>query len=164
MRELVGGERTFCGNATHRCSRGGEMYPIAWLLALEQAVRAPSGTVSYRPFLENAERFGLIPDPPGPYNPYGLPVGVTMGYSRISGLQMMGFNCTACHDGELHYNGRAFRVDGGPSLIFINNFVRAIVDETRATATDRRRLARFLDRWRRMKLVPIPDSPVVERE
>lgn len=148
----------------YHLTEGGEMYPIAWLLALEQPVTEPGGAVTYRPFLENVERFGFIPDPPGQYNPYGLPVGVTMGYSKISGLQMMGFNCTACHNGELHYNGRAFRVDGGPSLVFINNFVKSMVEETTKTAENRARLARFLDRWRRVKLVPIPDFPVVEKE
>ena len=43
---------------------------------------------------------------------------------------MMGLNCTACHVGELHYNGRAFRMDGGPSMAYINAFVKGIVDET----------------------------------
>ncbi|MEP7306123.1 MAG: di-heme-cytochrome C peroxidase [Acidobacteriota bacterium] len=148
----------------YHLTEGGEAFPIAWLLALEQTVKDASGAVGYRPFLENMERFGFIPDPPGPYNPYGLPVGLTMGYSQLSGLQMMGLNCTACHNGELHYNGRAFRVDGGPSLAFINSFVVSLVAETQATIADRPRLARFLDRRRRVKLVPIPSFPVVEKE
>ena len=145
----------------YHLTEGGEAYPMAWLLALEQTVRGADGTVTYRPFLDNIERYGLLPDPPGPFNPYGLPVGVTMGYSQISGLQMMGLNCTACHVGELHYNGRAFRIDGGPSMAFINAFVKDIVAETQDTVRNGTRRARFLDRWRRVRLVPVPQFPVV---
>ena len=146
----------------YHLSEGGEAYPIAWLLALEQEVRTADGRVTYRPFLENVERFGFVPDPPGPYNPYGLPVGVTAGYGKITGQQMMGLNCTACHVGELHYNGRAFRVDGGPSMAYINIFIKAIVDETSATAHNGERRRRFLDRWRRVQLVRLPQDPVVQ--
>lgn len=119
----------------YHLSEGGEAFPIAWLLALEQEVKDEKGNfVAYRPFLDNIERFGFIPDPPSRYNPYGLPVGVTAGYGKITGQQMMGLNCTACHVGELHFNRRAFRVDGGPSGAYINAFVKAIVDEASATA------------------------------
>ena len=143
----------------YHLSEGGEAFPIAWLLALEQTVTI-NGRPTYRPFLENIERFGLIPDPPSRYNPYGLPVGVTAGYGKITGQQMMGLNCTACHVGELHYNGRAFRIDGGPSTAYINAFITALVNETTATAEDRGRRLRFLDRWRRVKLVALPEFPV----
>lgn len=146
----------------YHLSEGGEAFPIAWLLALEQRVPGADGRTTYRPFLENIERFGLIPDPPGRYNPYGLPVGVTAGYGKLTGQQMMGLNCTACHVGELHYNGRAFRVDGGPSMAYINAFIKAMVDETTATAHDAQRRIRFLNRWRRVQLVPLPEFPVVQ--
>ena len=144
----------------YHLSEGGEAFPIAWLLALEQVVTV-DGRTTYRPFLENVERFGLIPDPPSRYNPYGLPVGVTAGYGKITGQQMMGLNCTACHVGELHYNGRAFRVDGGPSMAYINAFISAMVAETTATADSWERRMRFLDRWRRVQLVPLQEFPIV---
>jgi hypothetical protein len=146
----------------YHLSEGGEAYPIAWLLALEQVVQDEYGRPGFLPFLQNVERFGFVPDPPSPYNPYGLPVGVTAGYGKLTGQQMMGLNCTACHVGELHYNGRAFRVDGGPSMAYINAFIKAIVDETTATARDPQRRLRFIDRWRRVKLVRLPEFPVVQ--
>ena len=146
----------------YHLSEGGEAYPIAWLLALEQELKDDKGkVVGYRPFLENIERFGLIPDPTSRYNPYGLPVGVSAGYGKITGQQMMGLNCSACHVGELHFNGRAFRIDGGPSGAYINAFVKAMVDETKATADSRTRLSRFIDRWRRVQLVRLEQFPVV---
>src|SRR5690606_40173877 len=122
-----------------------------------------TGRVTYRPFLENIERFGFLPDPPGRFNPYGLPVGVTAGYGKITGQQMMGLNCAACHVGELHYEGRAFRVDGAPSMAYINAFIEAIVTETQGTARDGERRRRFLNRWRRVQLVPLPETPAVQR-
>lgn len=148
----------------YHLSEGGEAYPIAWLLALEQKVTdQTTGRTSYRPFLENVERFGFLPDPPNRFNPYGLPVGVTAGYGKITGQQMMGLNCSACHVGELHFNGRAFRVDGGPSMAYINAFIEAIVSETQETARDGERRRRFLNRWRRVQLVPLPETPAVQR-
>ena len=143
-------------------TEGGEAYPIAWLLALEQEVRGVDGRVTFRPFLENVERFGFLPDPPGRYNPYGLPVGVTAAYGKITGQQMMGLNCTACHVGELHYNGRAFRMDGGPSMAYINLFIKSMVDETTATAQSSERRRRFVNRWRRVQLVKLPNYPIVQ--
>ena len=146
----------------YHLSEGGEAFPIAWLLALEQEVKDEKGNfVAYRPFLDNIERFGLIPDPPSRYNPYGLPVGITAGYGKITGQQMMGLNCTACHVGELHFNRRAFRVDGGPSGAYINAFIKAIVDEASATADSWERRSRFVDRWRRVQLVRLEPFPVV---
>ena len=148
----------------YHLTEGGELYPISWLLALEQKTLGADGRLQYRPFLDNIERYQLIPDPPSRYNPYGLPVGVTMGYDELSGMQMMGLNCTACHVGELHYNGRAVRIDGAPNMAFINNFVVGMLNETVETIRDPERLARFLDRRRRVKLVELPLFPVVSAE
>ena len=88
---------------------------------------------------------------------------MTAGYGKLTGQQMMGLNCTACHVGELHFNGRAFRMDGGPSMAYINAFVKAIVDETTATAEHRDRRRRFLDRWRRVQLGRSQTFPVVHQ-
>ena len=148
----------------YHLTEGGELYPMAWLLALEQEVPGPDGKPSYQPFLENVERFGMIPDAPSVYNPYGLPVGVTIGYSQISGLQMMGLNCTACHVGEIHFNGKAIRIDGGPNMSFVNAFIGAIFDTTAKMKDDPARLARFVDRRKRVRLVRVPEFGVVQHE
>lgn len=148
----------------YHLTEGGELLPMSWLLALEQRLPGAEGTPVYRPFLENVERFGMIPDPPSRFNPYGLPVGVTMGYDQVSGLQMMGLNCTACHVGEIHYNRRAIRIDGNQNLSFVNAFLATMLNDMATTLKDPVRLERFLNRRRRIKLVPVPDFPVVERE
>ena len=61
--------------------------------------RRPGSRRRAVPFLDNIERYGMLPDPKSPQNPYGLPVGVTFGRSRLSGQMMIGLNCTACHVG-----------------------------------------------------------------
>jgi hypothetical protein len=148
----------------YHLSEGGEIYPVAALLALETPDPARPG--QYVSFLSTAERYGLLPDPVSTHNPYGLPVGVTV--AQRGSLQMIGLNCTACHVGELTYRGQRFRVDGAPSIAFINSFIKAIVDETKATFDPGtpERAARFFRRLRgaRALLKPLPSFPAVDHE
>lgn len=95
---------------------GSESLP-RFLLAL--AVQ-PNG----RPFLENLERFGLLTDA-SPENPDNLPVGVTMTVPRDLArfnVRMMGFNCAACHVGELTGAGQTVRIIGAPARFDIRRF------------------------------------------
>ena len=62
----------------YHLSEGGELFPVDWLLALDVEVPASDGSVQVRPFLDNIERFGLLPDGKHAGNPYGLPVGVSL--------------------------------------------------------------------------------------
>lgn len=63
----------------------------------------------------NMERYGLIPSPPDPDgNPDGFPIGVAKQVipdGRWKGVYV-GVNCAACHDSELHYQGKRIRIDG----------------------------------------------------
>jgi hypothetical protein len=62
----------------YHLSEGGELYPVDWLLALTVQAPGPDGRMVTRPFLENMERFGFIPDDKSAENPYGLPVGLSV--------------------------------------------------------------------------------------
>ena len=92
----------------------------------------------------------MIPDAKGPGNPFGLPVGVSVAPSAISGIQMIGINCTACHVGQIEYQGHAMRMDGGPNMALINDFLRDLGVETQATLAAPARLSRF---WGRVRTV-----------
>ena len=83
----------------YHLSEGGELYPLDWLLTLEHEVTGSDGRTVTRPFMENIERFGLIPDERSAENPYGLPVGVTVAPSLLTGAPMIGLNCSTCHVG-----------------------------------------------------------------
>jgi len=106
-------------------SEGSEIFPYPWLLALETDAGAAF-------FSTNAPPYGLLRDPPDPScsddtcNHYGQPVGMTVAQTRDlawSGLEMFGFNCAACHVGELTAQGKTFRVIGGPNMFDIIGFL-----------------------------------------
>jgi hypothetical protein len=135
--------------AYYHLSEGGELYPLDWLLALEVEHPGKDGAPpTRRPFLDNIERYGMLPDPPSARNPYGLPVGVSFGRSALSGQMMIGLNCTACHVGQVEYQGHAARIDGGPSMAFVNRFIVDMLVETQKTVGSPRRLRRFWSRVR----------------
>jgi len=131
----------------YRLSEGGELYPIDWLLALEVESPVAGGGVETRRFVDTLDQYGLLPDPPSASNPDGLPVGLTVAPSKINGIDMMGLNCAACHVGQIHYDGRAYRIDGLGNMSLINGFVDALATTTEATLRSPDRLARF---WRRV--------------
>jgi hypothetical protein len=141
---LAGADRT----AFYHLSEGGELYPLDWALALETETGTRDGRPELRPFLDNIERYGLIPDAKSPENPYGLPVGISFAPSKISGIQMIGLNCSACHVGQLQYEGHAVRIDGGPNMALINSFIADLAIETQRTMSSPVRLSRF---WRRVR-------------
>jgi hypothetical protein len=97
----------------YHLAEGSELIPYT-LLANLQSVKTGA------PFLQNMERFGFLPDHTGPANQYGLPVGVTVSRSRDAGnagIEIVGFNCAACHVAEFTYHGRHVRVDGAPAMV-----------------------------------------------
>lgn len=134
----------------YHLSEGGELFPVDWLLALDAEVPASDGSVLIRPFLDNIERFGLLPHEKGPDNPYGLPVGVSVAPSKLTGTEMIGLNCAACHVGQVQYQGQAVRVDGAGNMAYINKFLEHMASETEATIASPARLSRF---WERVRAV-----------
>src|ERR1700730_619434 len=114
-----------------------ELYPYAWIKALH--------TANDQPFLQNPERFGLIPDPG---NSAGLPIGLTVANRRGVPLgEMVGVNCAACHVAELKYQNTSFRVDGGQNLFDIGGFYSELFEDSKATVTSPEKLFGFLVRW-----------------
>ncbi len=92
-----------------------------------------------KPFLQNMERFGFIPDATSTGNPHGLPVGLTTVHSRDqshTGLEMVGFNCAACHVAELAYQGKRLRIDGAPSLVDLQSYQLELKDSLDAALRD----------------------------
>jgi hypothetical protein len=151
-------------SAFYHLSEGGEIYPVDWVLALETQEGIRDGRPVMRPFLDNIERYGLLPDAKGPGNPFGLPVGVSLAPSAISGIQMIGLNCTACHVGQIEYQGHAMRMDGGPNMALINSFLRDLGVETQATLANPARLSRFWSRVRSIRAARRAADPDATRE
>ena len=130
----------------YHITEGSAMIPLALLQALERD-RTPQdppgdGRVG---FMDNLARYGFIPDRKYDRNPGALPVGMTVERSSLTNRLMVGFNCTACHVGELWREGRRVRVDGAPNMVRLNNLfadAKTEIDATLADLTGRRE--RFL--------------------
>ena len=107
-------------DSLHHLGEGDEFMPVAWIKVL-------NSVETKRPFLENVERFGMIPDPS---NPDGLPIGLSAtrptDVGRLSN-KMVGFSCAACHTGHLKVNGKDLIIEGGASLVDAERFERELV-------------------------------------
>lgn len=141
----------------YHLSEGGELYPVEWLRALEVEGTGADGRRSLRPFLDNMERFGFIPDEQSTENPYGLPVGLTVARS-MTGAELVGLNCTACHVGEIAYRGTRVRIDGGPNMIAVNAFIKSVIEETERTLEHPTRGIAFLERLRETRVRGMPPA------
>jgi hypothetical protein len=116
----------------HHLAEGSELMPYA---LLANVVSIKTG----KPFLENMERFGFISDGVNAANPHGLPVGITTVHSRDKGhigLEMVGFNCAACHVGEVSYRGKKLLIDGAPSLVDLESYQVEFKDSLDVTLRD----------------------------
>jgi hypothetical protein len=121
---------------------GSELYPYSWMKALY--------TEKNQPFIDNLERFGLMPDP-SPNNTYGLPIGLTVSVRRgIPFAEMVGVNCAGCHVGALSYKGSTFVVDGSQNLFDLVGFYQGLIDSSVDTVSKPAKLWEFLVRWWRV--------------
>jgi hypothetical protein len=126
----------------YHLEEGSEVFPLDWILALRQ-----KGTE--QPFLQNAERFGLIADDDNPSNPYHMPVGITAAPTRdlrFPGAKMVGVTCAGCHVNQLTFKGKALRLDGAPSLFNIQKFFLELGDSALATAENPKEFLAFVER------------------
>jgi mono/diheme cytochrome c family protein len=134
----------YCANGWSQAERdqyyhlaeGSELMPYA-LLANLKSVRTG------KPFLEGMERFGFLQDRVSATNPRGLPVGLTVSGSRnagTAGLEVVGFNCAACHVGELTYQGKHVRIDGAPALVNLQGYQMEFKDSLDAVMKSPREL------------------------
>lgn len=117
--------------AFHHTAQGTRLMPQAWFLALEQ----PCFSLSECGLLKEQEylgRFGFLASPKDEkWNPDGLPVGFAVDrdfQDPVTGMRSpaLGLTCAACHTGELHFNGHAVRIEGGPAMIEVTQFQKAI--------------------------------------
>ena len=144
----------------YHLAEGSEIFPLDWLMALKNVNTG-------KPFLEDPERFGLIPDPeilevPG-YGAVKLPIGLTVGtppdvlavvaaIKRSGGLtgpfkmRMVGVNCAACHVGRLRYNKKDLPIiEGAPNLFNIDSFYRELLLSAVDTVQKPDKLETFLN-------------------
>lgn len=146
-------------NSWYYGTQGSRLIPYAWFQALEQA----DSTAMFADE-QHLLSYGYIPA--GADRPNRLPVGFAIDRQPDDKLKItklrwyagqrgdsdrraepwLGFNCAACHTGELRHQGQPIRVDGGPGLgdfdSLIENLDRALI----ATRTDPQKFDRFAGR------------------
>ena len=106
--------------------QGTELLPYRWFLALEQPKLKMFGPVPKFSDTAYLAGFGFLPDSASPQNPDGLPVGfakdtitdVETGQS----VEVVGLTCAACHTGQLEYQGKGIRIDGGSANVDLASF------------------------------------------
>ena len=114
----------------HHTPQGTRLIPADWFKALEQPCFSPFGCGK---FADPAylSRFGFIPSRADALNPDGLPVGFAIDKDFVdpidkSAVPVVGLNCAACHTGELHYGKYSVVVEGGPAMIEVAAFQKAL--------------------------------------
>ena len=125
----------------YHLTQGTRILPYDWFLALEMAE-------SEKPFIsdESMARFRFIPNK---NNPDGLPVGFAKtildpSFKDPLSNEWVGFACSACHTGEMTYQGKNIRIDGGPAMIESLLFPKAMVMALAANFQDEAKRARFV--------------------
>ena len=96
------------------------------------------------------ERYGLITQAANPRtNPDALPIGLTktvVTEGRWKG-DAVGVNCAICHTGQLTYQGKQIRIDGGVGNTFdFMAYIYALDDALQATLTDTAKFDRLAAR------------------
>ena len=123
----------------YHTAEGSEGLPLAWMLAL-------TSVATGKPFLEEPERFGLLPDPK---DPLGFPVGWAASVPRdlkFAKLMMSGVTCAACHVGEVRYGGKALRLVGGASFFNAHKLQTDLVKSIVDTLTHPKKFFAFMSR------------------
>jgi hypothetical protein len=144
----------------YHLAEGSEIFPLDWLMALKSVKTG-------KPFLEDPERFGLIPDSemleiPG-RGGVRLPIGLTIGtpqdvlgvvaaIKRSPGppdlleMPMVGVNCAACHVGRLRYHNKDLPIiEGAPNLFNIDAFYQELFQSAAETILKRDKRETFLN-------------------
>jgi hypothetical protein len=129
-------------------SQGAQILPYDWFLHLEQA-----GNDQLFRDTKNMLALRYLPQKPDPMNPDGLPVGFVTDEGKDRAW--LGFNCSACHTGEVHYKGVAYRVDGAPALADTTGFLRGVTAALVATRDQSDKFDRFAK-----KVLSTKDGPV----
>ena len=140
----------------YHLAEGSELMPYALLANIESSKTG-------KPFLQNMERFGFLPDHSGPSNPYGLPVGLTIARSRnagTTGIEVVGFNCSACHVGELTYKGKHVRIDGAPGMVNLQGYQVEFKESLDATLKSPQKLIALIVAMEKQRKTP--DTPAQE--
>lgn len=93
---------------------------------------------------KNIDHYRYLPQKATFFNPDGLPVGFVK--ESYQGSDYIGYTCAACHTGQVNYQGKAIRIDGGPAMSDMVGFLSDLEKAMTATLTDDVKQQRFADK------------------
>ncbi|MET1255556.1 di-heme-cytochrome C peroxidase [Aliikangiella maris] len=120
-------------------NQGSRILPYDWYLNLEQA----NTKVLFRDN-KHMESLKYLPAKPSRWNPDGLAVGFVKDVDQ-SNQSWVGFNCAACHTGQIRYQNVEMRIDGGPTLADFETFNINLVKALEQTYQNKQKFNRFAD-------------------
>ncbi len=98
----------------YHTSAGTQLLPFDWFMALQD-----------ERFKDNMHQVGVLSDS-------SHQDGLAIGFAKTSGpnirIPQLGLTCSFCHTSEFTYQGKTFRIDGGPSLQYNAKFVQALIE------------------------------------
>jgi hypothetical protein len=100
----------------YNTSQGSAVLPYDFFMVLRQA----DSDELFRSN-KNIDKFRYLPQKPTFFNPDGLPVGFVK--ETFRGKDYAGYTCAACHTGQVNYQGKALRIDGGPAMADMVGFL-----------------------------------------
>src|SRR6185295_4801382 len=94
----------------------------------------------------NINRYRYLPQKDG--LPVGFAIDPANNKSEDSEQKQdwVGLTCAACHTGQIHHNGIAYRIDGGPAMADHDTFLIDLTAAMRATLDVPERFDRFANR------------------
>ena len=101
----------------YNTTQGSNLMPYDFFMVLEQ----PKTQKLFRSdeIINNTYRY--LPRKKTFANPDALPVGFVK--DNYLGKDYIGFTCAACHTGQFNYKGVGYRIDGGPAMSDLENFI-----------------------------------------
>ncbi len=122
----------------YTASQGSRLLPQTWFMALELA-----GSTEKFTSQTNMKRYRYIAADGGG-NP--LPIGFAVDRGAApdgSGEPWIGMTCSACHTGDIAYNGKRMRIDGAPTLADYETFIEDFAKALQETAAKPDKFDRF---------------------
>lgn len=118
-------------------TQGSNLLPYDLYMSLEVAD-------SEAPFVSDEiyDKYRYLPQKATFFNPDALAVGFAK--DNYQGKDYLGYTCAACHTGQVNYNGKAIRIDGGPAMADMVGYLRLLQKSMQATLQDEAKLKRFV--------------------
>lgn len=122
-------------------NQGSRILPYEWFLVLEM----PDSQELFRGD-KNMRNLRYLPtDADKKWNPDGLPVGFVRDID-LRKTTWLGMTCAACHTGQIAYNGKEIRIDGGQTMADIDAFDLSLVKAMDRTLEDGEKFGRFQEK------------------